>query len=122
MMVHSEKRYSPFSICGNMWIEKEGECFLGPGRIVLLNNIWKEGSINAAAKKSGISYQHAWKVLEQMNRLSPLPVMVPHRGGKDGGGSKFTPYGIRLVTNVNQIDEQFREFLVMINSEFDICF
>lgn len=114
--------HKPFTINGQLWIDKGTDCFLGPGRIELLNAIVKEGSINAAAKKLGISYQHAWKTIEQMNRLSPIPVLIPKRGGRDGGGAELTGYGLKIITEVNNMEKAFADFLLNINKSFDICF
>jgi molybdate transport system regulatory protein len=114
--------HKPFTINGQFWIDKGEECFLGPGRIELLNAIVKEGSINAAAKKLGISYQHAWKNIEQMNRLSPIPVIITKRGGRDGGGAELTGYGLKIITEVTNIEKVFAEFILNINKNFDICF
>ncbi len=117
--LHHEK---PFTIQGRIWINKESECFLGPGRIELLNAIIKEGSINAATRKLGMSYQHAWKTIEQMNRLSPIPVLIPKRGGKDGGGAELTGYGLKIINEMNQMEMAFADFLLNANKHFDICF
>ena len=56
-----------FSIDGCIWVNKGEDCFLAPGRIVLLNAIVQEKSICTAAKKLGIPYQLAWKTFDQMN-------------------------------------------------------
>ncbi|HEY4784950.1 MAG TPA: winged helix-turn-helix domain-containing protein [Bacteroidales bacterium] len=119
LLEHPDK---PFDIQGRIWINKHDECFLAPGRIELLNAIMKEGSINAAAKRLGISYQHAWKTIEQMNRLSPIPVIIPKRGGKDGGGAELTNYGLKVMNEMNQLEMAFADFLLNANKHFDICF
>ena len=40
-------------------IKKDGICFLDPVKTELLSEIRKNGSLNGAAKKMKISYQHA---------------------------------------------------------------
>jgi molybdate transport system regulatory protein len=112
----------PFSVHGHIWFNKGQECFLGPGKIELLNGILKEGSIHAASKNIGLSYQHAWKTIDKLNKLAPLPVIVPQRGGKDGGGALITDYGIKLFNDLNGIDMRFTEFLLNINKNLDLCF
>ena len=113
---------SPFTIEGSIWINKGEDCFIGPGRVALLNVVIQEGSINAAAKKLNISYQQAWKTIDQMNRLSPIPILIPKRGGKDGGGVEPTAYGRKIIAEINRLEKEFSKFLLSINKEFDPCF
>lgn len=121
-MIKPQNTNKPFSIQGRIWINKDGECFIASGRIELLNSIITEGSINGAAKKLGISYQHAWKTIEQMNRLSPIPIIIPKRGGKDGGGAELTSYGLKIINEMNQLEISFTEFIINVNNHFEICF
>lgn len=120
-MESNEHPYKSFCIQGKIWINKQDECFLGPGCIELLNTIVKEGSINAAAKKLNISYQHAWKTIEQMNKLSPIPIIIPKRGGKDGGGAEITGYGLKIVQEINQLEMAFADFLLNANKQLNLC-
>ncbi|HEX3023703.1 MAG TPA: winged helix-turn-helix domain-containing protein [Chitinophagaceae bacterium] len=112
----------PFSIEGYIWVNKGAECFIGPGRVTLLNAIIKEGSINAAAKLLGMPYQQAWKVIEQMNRLAPVPVLVIKRGGKNGGGAELTGYGKRIIAEVNRMEIMFAKLLSGLNEAHNFCF
>ena len=111
-----------FSIDGYIWVNKGDECFIAPGRVVLLNTIAREGSINAAAKLLDMSYQQAWKVIEQMNRLAPVPVLNIKRGGKNGGGAELTGYGKRIISEVDQIEAAFIKLLSLLNKEHHFCF
>lgn len=120
-MENIEHPYKPYYIQGRIWINKYDECFVELECIELLNCILKEGSINAAAKKLGISYQHAWKMIEQMNRLSPIPVIISKRGGKDGGGAEVTGYGLKIVQEINQLEVAFADFLLNANKQLDFC-
>lgn len=121
-METSSHRATPFSIQGSVSIVKNCECFLCSEHKILLNSIAVEGSINAAAKKLGISYQNAWKIVEQINHQSPIPMIICRRGGKAGGGAELTSYGRKLIDEMNQIEMEFAEFLIRINKRFDICF
>ena len=111
-----------FSIDGCIWVNKGEDCFLAPGRIALLNAIVKEKSIRAAAKKLGIPYQLAWKTIDQMNRLAPIPILIARRGGKDGGGVELTGYGNRIIQEVNRIESEFTKLLSSLNEDHDFCF
>lgn len=112
----------PFSIDGYIWVNKGEECFIGPGRVSLLSAVAKEGSINAAAKLLGMSYQQAWTVIEQINRLAPVPVLIIKRGGKNGGGAELTGYGKRIIGEVNSMEAAFKKLLSVLNEEYHFCF
>jgi molybdate transport system regulatory protein len=115
-------RTKPLSIQGDIWIDKDCECFLSLEYARLLSAVANEGSINAAAKKLSISYQNAWKTVDQMNRIAPNPLIICKRGGRAGGGAKITIYGLQIINEMNQIEVEFAEFLNKINKRFSICF
>ena len=73
---------------GRVWIEYNGETFIGFGRVVLLEKIRELGSINQAAAM-GMSCKHAWDLVNaprpestQAAPLKPVPVMKSIRGGE----------------------------------------
>lgn len=73
------------------------ESFLGPGKVALLRNIDRLGSISAAAREMGMSYRRAWLLIDSLNRLLPEPVLATELGGAKGGGASLTPTGRRLL-------------------------
>ena len=76
---------------------RKDELFLGNTQIRLLKQVAKDGSINCAAKNLKMSYQHAWHLLDKLNLLSPVPIVIRQKGGKDGGGCRISPYGMKLI-------------------------
>ncbi len=78
---------------GRVWIQKDGETFLGFGRIVLLERIRDCGSISGAAKSMEMSYKHAWDLVDAMNRHAKEPLVFTSKGGKGGGGARLTDAG-----------------------------
>lgn len=78
---------------GRVWLEKDGETYLGFGRMVLLERIKEFGSISAAAKSMKMSYKHAWDLVDSMNRHSREPLVSTSKGGKGGGGASLTETG-----------------------------
>jgi len=73
------------------------EIALGPGRVELLEFINQTGSLRAAAKRMGISYMRAWKLVKYTNRSFDDLVVEITRGGKTGGGAKLTSAGRAAV-------------------------
>jgi molybdate transport system regulatory protein len=82
---------------GRVWIEGPDGTFLGYGRVVLLQRIQEHGSLSAAARSMDMSYRHAWKLVDSMNRQSRVPVVALSAGGRGGGGAVLTEAGQRAI-------------------------
>jgi len=76
---------------------------LGPGKILLLQNIDELGSISAAGRAMNMSYRQAWELVDQLNKAFAEPVAVSQTGGKSGGGAVLTPFGHELVKRYRHI-------------------
>ncbi len=98
-------------IDGRFWLTKEGQSFLGSGRIELLERIDKIGSIHAAAKEMKMSYKAAWERINGMNALADQPLIERTTGGKGGGGTKLTPYARELIATFHRFNELHRQFI-----------
>jgi len=72
------------------------EIALGPGRVDLLELIEQTGSLRLAAKRMGVSYMRAWKLVKLTNGCFREPVVEVSRGGRTGGGAKLTRAGRRV--------------------------
>lgn len=113
---------STFYLDGTLIICRNGEVFLGSTQIRLLKQVVKDGSIHAAAKNLKMSYQHAWHLLDKVNQLSPLPVLIRQKGGRDGGGCIVSNYGLKLIRTFDAKELALKEFLASNNADFDSCF
>jgi molybdate transport system regulatory protein len=111
-----------FTIEANVSLHREGELFIGSQQMRLLNQVLKDGSILAAAKNLHMSYQHAWHLLDRVNRLSPVPIVVRQKGGKDGGGCSISPYGKKLMEAFEKRELEVVRFLDACNSDLERCF
>jgi len=96
---------------GRFWLTKNGESFLGSGRIELLRQIEITGSMNAAAKEMKMSYKAAWERVNSMNELADKPLIERKTGGKGGGGTKLTPYAYELIATYEKLDALHRQFI-----------
>ncbi len=102
-----------FEIKFKVWIERDGEVVFSSAREQLLREIDKEGSINKAAKKLGISYKKAWLLIKHMEERLGYQILEKKRGGISGGGSKLTEAGKELLKNYERIINEcvkIREF------------
>lgn len=107
----------PLQVRSKVWLEVDGEPLLGDGRERLLRLIEECGSINAAARRMGLSYRRAWGLLQAMEEKLDTPLLRREKGGTGGGSSALTPDALellekfdRLRLGLNQdIDEKFSE-------------
>jgi molybdate transport system regulatory protein len=99
-------------VAGRVWIEKGRTTYLAWGRIVLLERIREYGSISAAARSMGMGYAHAWDLVENMNRMSPSPLIVKTTGGTRGGGAVLTPCGEAAVKMFRSLVAEFQSWLM----------
>jgi len=114
--------HSVFTMEANLALYRQGELFLGSQQIKLLNQVLADGSIHAAAKNLRMSYQHAWHLLDKVNRLSPVPIVVRQKGGKDGGGCSISPFGRKLMDAYLKREMEVIQFLDACNSDLERCF
>src|ERR1700710_1800775 len=71
---------------------------IGPGKIAVLEEIGRVGSIPAAGRALGMSYRRTWELVEDLNQSLGTPVVETAAGGSGGGragGSPPGPGGVR---------------------------
>ncbi|NPD69170.1 LysR family transcriptional regulator [Lichenicola cladoniae] len=78
-------------------VDRDGERWLGPGKIRLLELIAEHGSISRAGREMAMSYRRAWRLVEAMNDSLGQPVVAARPGGAGGGGATVTPAGAALI-------------------------
>jgi len=78
---------------------------LGAGKIRLLLEIEKKGSISAAARACGMNYRRAQYLLETLNQALGTPVVETVVGGSSGGGARLTDTGKRLIDAFQALEE-----------------
>jgi len=80
----------------------------GPGKAELLRHIAATGSIRTAASEMQMSYDRAWKLVQNMNRLFRQPLVVVVRGGGTGGGAALSPMGEDVLARYTRMEEACR--------------
>ena len=101
-------------------IRKNGNCFLSPAKTELLHEIMQNGSLSGAAKKLKISYQHAWTMIDEMNRSAPEPLVIKQRGGTNGGGAEISGYGLKILRDYTLIEAEVKKLISQINVEINL--
>lgn len=100
-----------YDICIRMWISGPKGTFLGEGRISLLKNIQKHGSISKAARSMKMSYKKAWELTDAINKEADQKVVELVTGGIGGGGARLTDYGLRVIENFEDLNKRCLDFL-----------
>lgn len=95
-----------------VWVERDGEKVLGPGRVELLGHIDRLHSISAAAKQMGMSYRRAWTLVKAMNDAAGEPLVERTTGGTGGGGAVLTPRGREAMALYQKIVARLAEVAV----------
>ena len=100
-----------YVIMGRIWVEKDGELYIGWGRVMLLERIEELGSIAEAARSMRLGYRNAWLWLEAMKHLAPAPLVETNVGGLGGGRTRLTDEGRKVVGQYRDLRVKFEEFL-----------
>lgn len=110
---YSSKIRARFWIVGDATNENEGcsEGYVGIGRIELLENIERLGSMSQAAKAMGMSYKKAWKLVQDLNGMYAEPLVIKEHGGKSGGGTRLTDRGRNLILEFRSLEKELSLFL-----------
>jgi molybdate transport system regulatory protein len=85
---------------------------VGPGKIALLEQIERCGSLSQAARSLNVSYRRAWQLLDSLNSCFVEPVVLTSKGGRGGGGAKLTLLGERLIHVYRAFDARVQALAV----------
>jgi molybdate transport system regulatory protein len=81
---------------------------IGPGKIALLEQIERSGSLSQAARELGMSYRRAWQLLDSLNHCFRERVAVTAKGGRRGGGATLTAFGRELIRIYREFDAEIQ--------------
>jgi molybdate transport system regulatory protein len=87
----------PLSIEVGLRVHLGDQIAIGPGKAQLLDAIRRTGSISAAGREMGISYKHAWLLVDSMNGCFQGALVEAVKGGKAGGGASLTSLGFEVL-------------------------
>jgi molybdate transport system regulatory protein len=88
----------------NIRIDLAGGLRIGPGKIAVLEEIARSGSISAAGRALGMSYRRTWELVEDLNTGLGTPVVETAAGGRGGGGTVLTGAGKVLIERYRAIE------------------
>ena len=94
-----------------VWLENKGEVVLSNGKFGILKKIDQLGSIQKAAEQFGMSYRHAWGMLQKIEKRSGLKLLETQIGGREGGGAKLTPEGKAFLAHYEAFSKGLDELI-----------
>jgi molybdate transport system regulatory protein len=100
-----------YQLKGRIWIEIDNKTFIGEGKANLLRKTAQLGSLRKASYAVKMSYRQAWYSLNQMNKSFGKPVILLHRGGKNGGIAQITEFGKEVLNVFEKSQYKFDGFL-----------
>lgn len=82
----------------------ESDAF-GPGKAQLLESLIETGSLNRSASAMKMSYVKALALVRAMNESFREPLVELSRGGRQGGGTRITETGIKVLAEYQAMRE-----------------
>ena len=77
---------------------------IGPGKIRLLEEVARTGSISEAGRKLGMSYRRAWLLTDELNQLFGVALVEAQHGGAKGGGARVTEQGLETLEAYRRVE------------------
>lgn len=77
---------------------------IGPGKVAVLEEIDRTGSISGAGRALAMSYRRTWLLIEELNQSLGKPVVETSAGGSGGGGASLTKLGKAVIRQYRAIE------------------
>ena len=94
-----------------VWLEAKGSRVIGEEEARLLEAISLFGSIMKASRCLGISYAHAWALINRVQDAIGKPIVRTRKGGASKGGAELTRYGKDLLERYLRLEERVERAL-----------
>jgi molybdate transport system regulatory protein len=92
-------------------LDLAGRVRVGPGKIRLLEEIARHGSISAAGRAMNMSYRRAWLLVDDLNSYFRAPVVATRLGGAGGGKAGLTPLGRSVIRAYRAMEREARRIV-----------
>jgi molybdate transport repressor ModE-like protein len=95
--------------------KREGDPASSLVMLGLLNEIRVTGKISRAADRAGLSYRHAWNLIEKWSAFFEVPLVERKRGS----GTSLTPFGDKLVWAGQRLEARLGPQLQNLSQELE---
>jgi molybdate transport system regulatory protein len=102
-IIPSRKKIKPEETRLAIRVDLASGARIGPGKVRLLEEIDRAGSISAAARAMRITYVQAWWLVDDISKAVG-PVIDTYKGGGRYGGASLTKVGRALVAEYRAIE------------------
>ena len=99
------------------WLEGEKKLF-GDGPCDILVRIDHFGSLKKAAEDMNMSYSQAWNLINKIEENLGFKLIKKRVGGKEGGGSKLTEKGRRLMNDFLDFRREIHTHLTELEEKY----
>lgn len=99
---------SDWSVGVRVSIERLGQTIVDDAAAQMLLAVERTNSISAAARSLGISYRHAWLLLNQASSQAGQPLVQTAIGGQRGGGAQLTEQGRAALAVFHKLQAHVR--------------
>jgi molybdate transport system regulatory protein len=99
---------SDWSVGVDVRVERKRKIILEERSADLLAALDRTASISASARSLGISYRHAWLLIQEATKAAGRPLVETAVGGNRGGGARLTQYGRAALTAFEQLQASLR--------------
>jgi molybdate transport system regulatory protein len=99
-----------------IWLESDGKVIFGHGRHELFRAVEACGSLNAAAKKLGMSYRAAWGRVRASEQRLGIPLI--EKGSHEKGGH-LTEEAKHLLKQFEELEERINACIRATEEWFD---
>ena len=103
-------------------IQIKNNFFVGPGKILLLEQIDEKGSILKAAESIGLSYKKAWKLIDELNNHSSKKLVYAKSGGRGVRGSQLTYEGKVFIKTYRKIESKLTKLTIKEKKDLEKLF
>jgi len=97
-----------------IWLEKNGKVVFGPGRDILFKAIDECSSLNAAAKKLGMSYQAAWGRVKASEERLGMKLVATEPGRT---GMQLTEEARIMISRFDHLDGEISSLMNAANRD-----
>lgn len=101
-----------------LYLEDNGEKFMGIGVLWLMQKIEEKQSLRAAAKELDISYTKAYTMISNLEKGLGKQILIRKKGGHDRGGAVLTDYAKSFIVKYDSFQQQCKDLLQKPFKEF----
>ena len=94
-----------------LYLEGNGDKFMGIGVLWLLEKVKSCGSLRSAAEEMGISYSKAFRMVRNLESAIGVDVLERRRGGMERSGAKLTAFGEEFIVLYDSFQKECKNLL-----------